>query len=240
MVAEFLFKHDNFLCQALKLGWDVSLKRRRKRNLLWGVRGEHGRRAGREERFGQRGGMAMRDCWDGERRGNTQEQYSTSNKASRSHVLEVLLFQKKGLVLLAACSCDLHVASSKSTSGFSWTGTIQRRPAKTIFADTPRSCWLSSHERTGLARLQSHPFHAHCSQSDRTIVCRAWTAKLRAWNWIKVPHSMRWAASIWGWAASDIVGVGDCHWVCAYLWSCWRSCSCHLSGSLHYRTVGCC
>lgn len=179
-----------------------------RRILLWGTE------QGSKERFGQRGDVT----WFGiegllRQRGlkaaDTQEQGNTANKKSRSSMLEECLWQRGLVVLLAACSCDLHTVYPKSTSSFSWTGTIYRETAKTTFLDTQQRCWLSSHQRIGLASgnraVQSHPFHVCCSWSDQTIVCRAWIAELHVWNWNKIPTPKEVGSkslcpqTSWGW-----------------------------------------
>ena len=83
-----------------------------------------GKEQGSKEKFGQRGDVA----WFGNegllrQRGvkgtDTQEQCNMANKKSRSSMLEECLWQRGLVVLLAACSCDLHTVCPKSTSSFS-------------------------------------------------------------------------------------------------------------------------
>lgn len=76
---------------------------------MWGTE------QGSKERFGQRGGVT----WFGNegllrQRGlkaaDTQKQGNTANKKSRSSMLEECFWRRGLVVLLAACSCDLHAA----------------------------------------------------------------------------------------------------------------------------------
>lgn len=152
---------------------------------------------------------------------DTQEQCNMANKKSRSSMLEECLWQRGLVVLLAACSCELHAVCLKSTSSFSWTGTIYREPAKTAFLDTQQRCWLSSDQRIGLAsgnraalvtplsRSLLLEWLNHCLQG---LNCRATCVELK-----QDSHTRRaWQQDF---MPSNLLGVGGHHQACVCGWS---------------------
>lgn len=108
---------------------------------------------------------------------------------------------------LAAVSPELELSPERLPKLLSWT--LSRDAG---WAPIRELAWLLGREP-----LQSHPFHAHCSWSNQTIVCRASIAELHAWNWMKIPTPQELSSKS---SYPQLSGGDGSRQACVCIWSC--------------------